>query len=476
MPQNTISFIFNNQIKEIDFVKSGLAPTTTVLQYLRSLPSYKGTKEGCAEGDCGACSVVIAEAKNEKIQYNAYDSCLIFLPMLQGKQLITVEDLGSASNLHPVQKAMVDTDGSQCGYCTPGFIMSLFALYKNSNEIDEAQIDDYLTGNLCRCTGYRPIVDAAKIIAVADKKDVFSENETATLALFKEMEILEAVVINTSTQVYLQPKTIEAFIAQKIKAPEALLVNGATDVGLMVTKQRKLLTNIIDISRIPDLTSIEESEKEITYGAGLDLESLRTHSEEVFPALFDMLTVFGSRQIRLIGTLGGNVANASPIGDLPPVLMAYKATIKLAGKDGFRTLPISEFITGYRTTDLKNDELIYAVIIPKETSNTQYKSYKISKRKDLDISTVSGGFRLALNAKNEVEDLVLFYGGMAATTKNADSATAFLIGKSWTRDHVEQAMELIKTEFTPISDARASAAGRTVMAANLLLKFWTDTI
>ncbi len=486
MPNNTISFIFNNEIKTIDFVKENLSPTTTVLQYLRSLPTYKGTKEGCAEGDCGACSVVIAE--NSKlphrkqmenrpvIKYAACDSCLIFLPMLHGKQLITVEDLGSSSDLHPVQKAMIDTDGSQCGYCTPGFIMSLFALYKNTDAVDDEQINDYLTGNLCRCTGYRPIVDAAKIIAIADKNDSFSENEATTLAMLNEIATQDSVTISTETQRYFQPKTIAEFVTAKQEKPEALLVNGATDVGLMVTKQNKLLPDLIDISRIVELKSITETDNAIEYGAGLDLENVRTHAQQHFSALYEMLTVFGSRQIRELGTLGGNVANASPIGDTPPVLMAYDASVKLVGKEGFRTLHITDFITGYRTTDLKPDELIYGIIIPKEKANTHYKSYKISKRKDLDISTVSGGFRLVTDDKGVVSDLKLYYGGMAALTKNADSATAFLIGKTWSREHVEKAMGLIKEAFTPITDARSSADGRAVMSANLLLKFWSETV
>lgn len=474
MAENTISFIFNNQIKEIDLLKEGLSPTTTVLQYLRGLPTYKGTKEGCAEGDCGACSIVFAENENGTLKYTACDSCLIFLPMLQGKQLITVEDLGSSSNLHPVQQAMVDTDGSQCGYCTPGFIMSLFALYKNSDQIDNDQINDYLTGNLCRCTGYRPIVDAAKIIALADKNDTFSEHESDVLELMNSINA-ESISIKTESQEYFQPRSIDEYIAKKVKNPDALIVNGATDVGLMVTKQRKLLTDLIDISRIVELKSTIESDDKIEYGAGLNLEQIRNHSQSIFPALYDMLVVFGSRQIREMGTIGGNVANASPIGDIPPVLMAYSAQIKLAGKNGFRVLPVTEFITGYRTTDLKPDELIYSVIIPKEKSNTAYKSYKISKRKDLDISTVSGGFRVSRDNQDIVEDLKLYYGGMAAMTKNPDRATEFLIGKTWNRDNVEEAMELVKEEFTPISDARSSADGRTVMAANLLLKFWSET-
>lgn len=475
MPQNTISFIFNSKIKQINFIKERISPTTTVLKYLRSLPTYKGTKEGCAEGDCGACSVVIAENQGGKIKYSACDSCLIFLPMLQGKQLITVEDLGDSNNLHFVQQAMVDTDGSQCGYCTPGFVLSLFALYKNVNTTDEKQINDYLTGNLCRCTGYRPIMDAAKIIVTANKNDTFSKNESSILKLIKKIDTQESVFIKTSKQKYFQPKTIQEFIVYKTENPNALIVNGATDVGLMVTKQNKLLPDLIDIFHISALKNITENDEFIEYGAGLNLESVRVHSKYIFPALYNMLTVFGSRQIRELGTLGGNVANASPIGDTPPVLMAYDASIKLIGKNGFRTLHISKFITGYRTTDLKSDELIYSIIIPKEKTNTQYKSYKISKRKDLDISTVNGAFHMAANEDGIVKELKLYYGGMAIITKNANKATEFLINKKWNRENIENAMALVKEEFTPITDARSSADGRAIMAANLLLKFWNET-
>ena len=254
-----------------------------------------------------------------------------------------------------------------------------------------------------------------------------------------------------------------------------MLVNGATDIGLMVTKQRKVLKNLIDISDIRELKQINVHSNSIEYGAGVSLEDVKNSAEKHFPALYKMLVVFGSRQIRELGTLGGNVANASPIGDTPPVLMALNAQIKLISSKGIRSLPIQEFITGYRQTDLRPGELIYSIVVPRDQDDAIIEGYKISKRKDLDISTVSGGFRLKLNTDDTIQDIKLYYGGMAEMIKNASEAESFLLGKKWERSNVEAAQELVEDEFSPISDARSGANGRSVMAKNLLLKFWDET-
>ncbi len=475
---STIQFLLNDKQVSINYNQvNNFSPTTTVLQYLRNLPQTKGTKEGCAEGDCGACSVVIVSLNVEnKLEYKAYDSCLLFLPMLHGKQLITVEYLKSKNELHAVQQAMVDTDGSQCGFCTPGFIMSLFALYKNSKNPSREEIDDALTGNLCRCTGYRPIIDAAIKSCSNHRQDHISENEFEVIEQLQKInQLKETNSFFTATQKYHKPHALADALKLKFSFPQALVVSGATDVALRVTKKHELLTEIIDISGVEELKNRIEENDRIYFGAGLNLEDVRLKTENSLPALHKMLNVFGSRQIRNRGTLGGNVANASPIGDMPPVLMAHNASVILESIYGKRELKLTEFITGYRTTQLKPTEIITGIKIPKPDKNIILQSYKISKRKDLDISTVSAGFSLQLNNESIVVDIKMYYGGMAATTKEPLQTKQFLIGKKWERKTIEEAMQLIDQEFTPISDARSGAEARKIMARNLLLKFWTET-
>ncbi|MBI5218403.1 MAG: xanthine dehydrogenase small subunit, partial [Bacteroidia bacterium] len=404
----------------------------------------------------------------------AYDSCLIFFPMLHGKQLITVEDLGDSGNLHPVQQAMVDTDGSQCGFCTPGFIMSLFALYKQPSSPTPDDIQDALTGNLCRCTGYRPITEAAKKICMNRTADHFTQDEPGIIQLLSSIDRKKTISVETLSQRYYIPFSLNKALKLKVKYPEALIVNGATDVALRVTKKKELLPVIIDLSHVPELKKIIRKKKSVAFGAGVCMEDIRTEAKKYFPALYSMLSVFGSMQIRNKATLGGNIGSASPIGDTPPVLMAYDAVVVLQSETGKREIKLRDFISGYRTTMIQQDEIITSVIVPKPQKNSIIKSYKVSKRKDLDISTVSGCFNLNLNEKN-VSAVHLFFGGMAAMTKQAVRAEQFLTGQEWTRENVEGAMKLIDEEFTPISDARSGAEARKIMARNLLLKFWSET-
>ena len=477
---NTIQFILDDKIVEIDFSKeTNLKPTTTVLNYLRNLNNHKGVKEGCAEGDCGACTIVLAELNKEnKLIYKAVDSCLVFLPMIHGKQLITVENLSDKKNgetvLHPVQKSMVNFFGSQCGYCTPGFIMSLFALYKSHINPGREIIEDALTGNLCRCTGYLPILEAAQSACQNISEDKFSANENDIIYKLKSISKNKtSILLEKEKQIYFHPQSLDDALMLKKHYKNAIVTNGATDIALRQTKKNEPLFEILDISGIREIKNISEREDGYFIGAGVTLESLKQFSESKLPAHFSILKVFGSLQIRNVATIGGNIGSASPIGDLLPVLFVYNAEVIIQSMLTKRDVEINNFIKGYRKTDIQADELITSVFIPKPENNSIIKSYKISKRKDLDISTVSLAVKLILE-KKIVKDIILAYGGMAEITKRAENSESYLKNKIWNRENVEEAMKIIYDEFTPLSDARSGSEFRRITAKNLLLKFFIE--
>ena len=474
--KTSIQFLLDDCIVTVDCrPASGWSPTTTVLNYLRSLPEHTGVKEGCAEGDCGACTVVLGELNNGRVRYRAVDSCLVFLPMLHGKQLLTVENLKSPNGkLHPVQQAMIDAYGSQCGFCTPGIVMSMFALYENHAVPNESEIRTALAGNLCRCTGYKPIIEAALLACGPGRVDRMPDDLSRTVALLKSIPT-DSIVLSTEHQSYFRPATVQEALEFKRDHPNALVIHGATDVALRVTKRHELLPLILDLSGVGELHGRSEGEDGISVAAGTTVEEFLVLCQDRYPALAEMLRVFGSLQVRNLATVGGNLGTASPVGDLMPVLIAHRALIVLRSTRGDRRVPATDFVTGYRRTAASGDELITAVILPRIPSNALIKTYKVSKRRDLDIATVSGGFRIEFENENRIGDIILAYGGMADRVKRAANAEAFLRGKAWNRSAVEEAMQVVGTDFTPMSDARGSAEMRTIAARNLLLKFWADT-
>lgn len=476
MTTNLLQFYLNDRLVTIDFGKVNFHPSTTVLNYLRKIIGLTGTKEGCAEGDCGACTVVLAEVANKGLRYFAVDACMMFLPSLHGRQLITVEHLaypnGSRQQLHPVQQAMVDSHGSQCGYCTPGVVMSLFGMVKNRVPVNPESLVHHLSGNLCRCTGYLPIAKAAEIACQQPVDDQFSASEDEMLAKLIRIKQGDGLEIQVEKQQYYLPFTQQKALELKAMYPEAQIVNGATDTAIKQNKLHSYLPSILDLSHVAELKKVEVTDNGFHVGAGITIGQLHDFAQLQYPALLPILDVFASLQIRNVATLGGNISTASPIGDLIPFLTAVQARLKITSVDGDRWVPIEEYITGYRSNCLKNNELLQIVFLPAIEKNVFVSIEKVSTRRDLDISTVNLAIRLMLDIEGKVSNISLVYGGLAATVKHATAAEAFLMGKAWKSDHINKAAELLIDDFQPISDARALALYRIEAAKGLLFKMF----
>ncbi|MBX2870303.1 MAG: xanthine dehydrogenase small subunit [Acidiferrobacterales bacterium] len=451
---------------------------TTVLRYLRDELQLCGTKEGCASGDCGACTVVVAEKQGQALRYRAVNSCITFIGSLQGKQLITVEHLASGNELHPVQQAMVDLHGSQCGFCTPGFVMSMFAMYKaieqSLGSLNQAELriktQYHLGGNLCRCTGYRPIIDATLASVDSIAGDQFSR---ATQSTCHDLEFIADAVSAQNTASSMHPKNIIELNNYIRQFPEAPLVAGCTDLALEVTQKLQSIPLMIYLDQVTELLEVDESKESMTIGAGVTLEQCKTLFTEHWPQTAEIFDRFGSYQIRNQATIGGNIANASPIGDLPPLLIALGATLCLQLGDTQREITIDSFFIDYKKTALEDHEFIVSIKVPLPLPNQLLRIYKISKRVDDDISAVCMAISLTLSDTQDtgILDSKVAFGGMSAIPCRASRCESVLNHGDLTEYTIALAADAIEQDFSPISDARASSSYRTRVAKNLLKRF-----
>ena len=494
-----IRFFHRGKLVEV----SGAHPTRSVLDWLREDARCTGTKEGCNEGDCGACTVVIGELAEAGapassavvggLKLVTVNACIQFLPTLHGKALFTVEDLKdllpaapatrAVTRLHPVQQAMVECHGSQCGFCTPGFVMSLWNSYEHhlaaGSQPTRQQLADALSGNLCRCTGYRPILDAGQRMFDLPAVRLDTRAAVAALAALKRQSEMTGTFIYSAphgerSDTFWAPTTLAELAALRMQNPAARLLAGSTDIGLWVSKQFRDLGDILYLGDVAELKQIDERDGTLYIGAGASLEAAYTELTRRVPSLMDVWLRFASPPIRNAGTIGGNVANGSPIGDTPPVLMALDAEIELRQGERVRRLPLSSFYFDYMKNQMEAGEFVQALVVPLAALQRQVRVYKISKRFDCDISALCAGFAIELDG-DVVKAIRLAFGGMAAVVKRAALAEAALLGQPWTQAAVQRAQAALAGDFSPLSDVRASAAYRLQVAQNLLQRLWLET-
>lgn len=463
-----IRFLINQDIVELDEARADL----TLLQYIREYRKNTGTKEGCAAGDCGACTVVLAELASDSashLHYRTVNSCITLMSAVHGKQLILVEHLSDGEKLHPVQQALVDHHGSQCGFCTPGFIMSMFALYHTNSQPNRDDVLHALSGNLCRCTGYRPIIDATLKACEQKADDQFTQREANTVSR------LESITKdNIGTGHIMMPTSREALRDAIAQHPSAQLVAGSTDLSLQFTQQLKNVDTLISLSHVESLKQCTKKEHSIVIGAALPINDAAPMLLEHFPQAAELITRFASLPIRNQATMGGNVANASPIGDLPPLLLALEARLHIDNGNAIKVLPIAQFFEGYRKTKLAHGEWISAIELPLLHDNQQLAAYKISKRFEDDISAVCAVFKLTQDS-GMISAVSSGFGGVAATPIQCEELHNALKGKVLSsHETMSIGKQILFDAFTPIDDVRASAQYRKTVLANLWHRYWLE--
>lgn len=472
--RNSIRFLLNDKVVE----RRDVSPTETLLDFLRLDRKLRGTKEGCAEGDCGACTVLVGRLFNGQLKYESVNACIRFVGSLDGCHVVTVEALaGSDGTLHPVQQAMVDTHASQCGFCTPGFVMSLYGLWMQNPKPNIQEIEKALQGNLCRCTGYAAIIRAAEsVTAIGDlnRDPLVTERARVTEQLLT-LKDGKRVVVGEGRQQLVLPANVDDFADALEHDPGATIVAGSTDVGLWVTKFMREIGPVVFLSHLDDLRLITEGDDGLTLGAGVSYTDAYPVIIRHFPQLTELWNRIGGEQVRNMGTVGGNVANGSPIGDTPPALIGLGATVQLRKGNNRRSVPIEKYFIEYGKQDRALGEFVEAIHIPYLDVEDLYGVYKISKRLDEDISSVCGAFRISLDERGRVENAIIAFGGMAGTPKRASAVEASLTGAVWDEGAIEKAAAVFADDFTPLTDWRASADYRLLVAKNLLRRFYLET-
>jgi xanthine dehydrogenase small subunit len=468
--RDCISFVLNGRLETL----RNVPPATTLLNYLRRTKRLTGTKEGCAEGDCGACTVAVGELRGGKVRYRAVNACILLLPMLEGRSVTTVEHLRNDNGaLHPVQQALVDAHGSQCGFCTPGFVMSLYAAYVSEPKPQGGRIDDILAGNLCRCTGYGPIVRAAQ--AMYDSPaPAAAAPENSDVVQLERIAHGGTVAIEYDGRRFFSPASLGELARLYAEHPAATILSGATDVGLWITKLHRDIATFISTSRVPELQGIVEDGASVRIGAAATWSDLEDVIGRHYPDFGELLRRFASVQVRNAATIGGNIANGSPIGDGPPALIALGARVVLRKGATTRTMPLESFFIAYGKQDRQPGEFVEAVEVPLLDRPERLKCYKISKRFDQDISAVCGCFNIDV-AGGQVREARICYGGMAGTPKRAASVEAALTGRPWTLATVTAALPAFDRDYAPLTDMRGSAGYRSQAAKNLLIKYFHET-
>jgi xanthine dehydrogenase small subunit len=470
--RDRIAFLLNGTPVDVE----GVTPTTTLLAWLRGARRLTGTKEGCGEGDCGACTVVVGSLVEGGVRYRPLNACIAFVPMLEGQSIWTIESLREAGGgLHPVQQAMVDCHASQCGFCTPGFVMSLYALYLTHAVVpSRAALVAALSGNLCRCTGYGPILAAAERMFSLPRPAGEAARQAAEVRALGAIQHDETTQLACAEGAFFAPSTLDDLCALAAASPTATIVSGATDVGLWVTKQGRALRSIIHTARVRDAAfAAVQIGPRVRLGGGVTHERAMAAfaGADGHPALAELWRRFAGPQVRAAGTIGGNIANGSPIGDLAPALLALDATLELRHREATRTLPLERFFLGYGQQDRRPGEIVVGVAFARPT--TDFSVHKVSKRVEDDISAVCGAFDIGVEAGRIVRVRVAF-GGMAAIPQRATAVEAALAGRPWTRDTIEVALPAFAKDFTPIDDLRASAAYRLQVAGNLLRRAYLE--